>query len=174
MPNYLRRLVDFASQKEANRPRRFDGVTADGRVVLTDLRGRREARLPEASTKSETLGDDPLAIYKPPGAKQVDAAKAMDNFTGWTYAAVNAVASEAANIQLRLYKISGDDHEEQDDHPLLDLLESVNENMTGTELKYTLFAHLELTGNFYALLDGVRDNRTPPRAMYPLNPRRCT
>jgi hypothetical protein len=57
------------------------------------------------------MGDDPLAIYKPTGAKSVDAAKAMGNFTGWTFAAVNAIASEVANIQLRLYKVTGDDHE---------------------------------------------------------------
>src|SRR5713226_2037985 len=73
--------------------------------------------------------DDPLAIYKPTGAKHVDAAKAMGNFTGWTYAAVNAIAGEVSNIQLRLYQIKGDDHEEQDTHPLLELLEGVNEHM---------------------------------------------
>jgi HK97 family phage portal protein len=113
-----------------------------------------------------------MAIYKPSGSKAVDAAKAMANFTGWTYAAVNAIASEVANIQLRLYQVSGDDHEEQEDHPLLELLEGVNEHMTGIELKYVTMSHLELTGNCYWLLDGVRDEKTPPRAIYPLNPGR--
>ena len=158
--------------KDADRPRRLEGVTAEGRVVLTDFRGRREARFPEASTKSETLGADPLAIYKPSGAKSVDAAKAMANFTGWTYAAVNAIASEVANIQLRLYQVTGDDHEEQSDHPLLDLLDAPNEHMTGIELKYTMMAHLELTGNFYGLLEGVSDAMGQPRAIHPLNPGR--
>jgi phage portal protein BeeE len=69
-------------------------------------------------------------------------------------------------------KLKGDDHEEQSDRPLLDLLEGVNENMPGIELKYTLMAHLELTGNSYWLLDGVRDDTTPPTAIYPLNPGR--
>ena len=36
----------------------------------------------------------------------------MGNFTGWTFAAVNAIASEVANIQFRLYQIKGDDQEE--------------------------------------------------------------
>lgn len=82
----------------------YEGFKSDGSVVLRDRRGTRKAEIPEVSTKSETLGDDPLAIYKPTGAKHVDAAKAVGNFTGWTYAAVNAIASEVANIQLWLYK----------------------------------------------------------------------
>jgi hypothetical protein len=38
------------------------------------------------------------------------------------------------------------------------LLDGVNENMTGIELKYTTMAHLELTGNCFWLLDGVKDD----------------
>jgi hypothetical protein len=90
--------------------------------VLRDRRGTIKSEIPDIDLKSETLGSDPLAIYKPTGAKTIDAAKAMGNFTGWTFAAVNAIASEVANIQLRLYQIKGDDHEEQDDHPLLSAL----------------------------------------------------
>jgi phage portal protein BeeE len=77
---------------------------------------------------------------------------------------------QAKSQTSRLYQIKGDDHEEQDDHPLLDLLEGVNENMTGIELKYVTMAHLELTGNCYWLLDGVTDAISQPRAIYPLNP----
>jgi phage portal protein BeeE len=107
------------------------------------------------------------------GAKQVDAAKAMGNFTGWTYAAVNAIASEVANIQFRLYQVAGDDQEEvEPDHPLLTLLDGVNEHMTGPELKYVTMAHLETTGNFFWLLDGVKSDTDKPRAIYPLNPGR--
>lgn len=99
-------------------------------------------KTPNVSEKAEALESDPLAIYKPSGAKSVDAAKAMSNFTGWTFAAVNAIASEVANIQFRLYQISGDDQEELDDYPLLTLLEGVNETMTGIGLKYVTMAHL--------------------------------
>jgi hypothetical protein len=49
---------------------------------LRDRRATLKAELPNVSEKSETLGSDPLAIYKPSGAKQVDAAKAKGNFTG--------------------------------------------------------------------------------------------
>ena len=71
-----------------------------------------------------------------------------------------------------LYRVAGNDHQEVDDHELLDLLESPNEHMTGIEFKYTVMAHLELTGNFYGFLDGVRDETSRPRAIYPLNPGR--
>jgi phage portal protein BeeE len=50
----------------------------------------------------------------------------MASFNGWTFAAVNAIASEVSNIQLRHYQVKGDDHEEQEDQPLLTLLDGVN------------------------------------------------
>jgi HK97 family phage portal protein len=150
----------------------YEGFHSNGAVVLRDRRGTLKSEIPDVSTKAETLGDDPLAIYKPTGAKHVDAGKAMGNFTGWAFAAVNAIASEVANIQLRLYQIKGEDHEEQEDHPLLTLLEGVNETMTGIELKYTTMAHLELTGNCYWFLDGVNSDTDKPRAIYLLNPGR--
>src|ERR1700686_549415 len=70
------------------------------------------------------------------------------------------------------FQVKGDDHGEQEDPPLLTLLDGVNERMTGIELKYVTMAHLELTGNCYWLLDGVKDERTPPRAIHPLSPGR--
>lgn len=170
MPDWMTRLFPGASEKET--PRRVEGFKADGAVVVRDSRGTARAEIPSAYAKSETLGDDPLAIYKPTGAKHVDAAKAMGNFSGWVYAAVNAIASEVANIQWRLYEITDKDHEEKDDHPLLDLLDGVNDHMTGIELKYVTVAHLELTGNFYWLLDGVKSDTDKPTAIYPLNPGR--
>jgi HK97 family phage portal protein len=177
MPRILRAIGDEFnhrfSRKDAASANEFVGFQSNGAVVLRDRRGTLKAELPNISEKSETLGADPLAIYKPSGAKTIDAAKAMGNFTGWTFAAVNAIASEVANIQLRLYQVVGDDQQEVDeDHPLLTLLDGVNEHMTGPELKYVTMAHLELTGNFYWLLDGVKNDTDQPRAIYPLNPGR--
>ena len=54
---------------------------------------------------------------------------------------------------------------EVDDHPLLDLLNSVNEFTTGIELKYVTSTHLELTGNCFWLLDGIKDEMGQPRAI---------
>ena len=121
---------------------RYEGFTEDGRVVLSDRRGTKKAEIPDVSLKSETLGSDAMAIYKPSGSKGVDAAKAIANFTGWTFAAVNAIASEVQNIQLRLYRVDGEDHTEVDDHELLTLLDAPNDHMTGTELKYVLMGGL--------------------------------
>lgn len=168
--NGFDRFLSMGNQKDVARVNRVEGFTGRGEVVAVDARGSRRAEIP--TTKSETLGDDPLAIYKPTGAKNVDAAKAMGSFSGWVFAAVNAIASEVANVQFRLYQINGADHEEQDSHDLLTLLEGVNETMTGIELKYVTVSHLELTGNCYWLLDGVKSEEDQPRAIYPLNPGR--
>jgi hypothetical protein len=127
MPRYID-LIRNGSTKDTLPVNRYEGFQANGAVVLRDRRNTsKAAEIPDIDLKSETLGSDPLAIYKPTGAKSVDASKAMGNFTGWSFAAVNAIASEVSNIQLRLYQIKGDDHEVQDDHPLLDLLQGVND-----------------------------------------------
>jgi len=172
MPRVFQRVLDVYRGKDTVPVNHYEGFQANGAVVIRDRRGTLKAEIPDVAEKALGMGSDPLAIYKPTGAKNVDAAKAMANFTGWTYAAVNAIASEVANIQLRLYQVNGDDHEEQDEHPLLRLLEGVNENMTGIELKYVTMAHLELTGNCYWLLDGVNNDTDQPRAIYLLNPGR--
>ena len=172
MPAFFKRIFNGSTTKDTVPVNRYEGFNDRGEVILRDRRGTRKAEIPDVDLKSETLGSDPLAIYKPTGAKTVDAAKAMGNFNGWTFAAVNAIASEVANVQLRLYQVTGDDHEEQPDHPLLELLEGVNEHMTGIELKYVTMAHLELTGNCYWFLDGVKSDTDQPRAIYPLNPGR--
>src|SRR5690349_21813474 len=122
MPRFLAAIIQRTQNPHTTTTvpgHRYEGFTDSGAIVLSDRRGTRKAEIPDVSTKSETLSDDPLAIYKPTGAKHVDAAKAMGNFTGWTYAAVNAIASEVANIQLRLYQVAGDDHKEVDEHELL-------------------------------------------------------
>src|SRR5258707_14575394 len=142
MPTFFRALADRL-EKNTQPLNRYEGFKGDGAVILRDRRGTAKAEIPNVSEKANggTLSDDPLAIYKPTGAKAVDAAKAMGNFTGWTYAAVNAIASEVANIQFRLYKGSGEDHSEVDDHELLTLLEGFNDQITGIELKYVTMTH---------------------------------
>src|SRR5437870_42099 len=145
MPRFLRSIADIIDRKDTLPVNRYEGFKETGAVVLRDRRGTAKAEIPSATEKSVSLGDDPMAIYKPTGAKSVDAAKAMASFTGWTYAAVHAIAREVSSIQLRLYKIDGKDHAELDDHPLLTLLDGVNDQMTGIELKYVTAAHLELT-----------------------------
>lgn len=95
MPDFITRLW----KKDTAPVHHYEGFTGNGQVVLQDRRGTRKAEIPNVIEKAETMGDDPLAIYKPTGAKHVDASKAMGNFTGWAYAAVNAIAREVSNIQ---------------------------------------------------------------------------
>jgi hypothetical protein len=85
MPRFLSWLRDDGSTKDTLPVNRYEGFQSNGAVILRDRRGTQKAEIPEVNLKSETLGDDPLAIYKPTGAKHVDAKKAMGNFTGWTY-----------------------------------------------------------------------------------------
>ena len=142
---------------------------SNGAVVLRDRRGTSKAEIPDVDQKSEGFGSDPLAIYKPTGAKAVSPAKAMANFNGWTFAAVNAIASEVANIQFRLYKVSGDNHEEQDDHELLTLLDGVNEFITPSlPIGFTLVL-------FEAILEQARFNYDPTEERRALSDlaRRC-
>jgi HK97 family phage portal protein len=113
---------------------------------------------------------NPMAIYRPGGGNTIDASKAMANNRGFVYASVNAIGREIMNIDWRLFEVSGEDHEEQTDHELLDLLDGVNPDMTGPELKYMLSAHLDLTGNAYWFLDGVKNDTDKPTAIYPLDP----
>ena len=86
----LHSLFFGADQKDILPVNRYEGFQSDAAVVLSDRRGTVKAEMPEAEGKGFG-GSDPLAIWKPTGTKSVDAAKAMGNFTGWTYAAVNAI-----------------------------------------------------------------------------------
>src|SRR5579863_2398067 len=91
MPRFLDWLAN-GSTKQTEPVNRYEGFTSNGAVVLRDRRGTRKAEIPDTSAKSQTLSSDPLAIYKPDGAKSIDPGRAMANFNGWVYAAVNAIA----------------------------------------------------------------------------------
>jgi phage portal protein BeeE len=114
-------------------------------------------------------GGNQFVIERPSGG-QVDAARALLNFRGFPYAAINAIAREVMNIEFRLFSTKGDDPTQITTHAALDLLDSVNDAMTGPELKYILSAHLSLAGNAYWYLDGVKDDLGKPTAIYPIDP----
>lgn len=116
-----------------------------------------------------------FAIERPGGGHHIDPEKALANNRGYVYAAVNAKAREVQNIDFRLFEVNGDDHEEQTDHELLDLLDGVNPDMIGSELKYLTSAHLDLVGNCYWLLtdkngNPVKGDLDMPDAIYLLDP----
>ncbi len=117
---------------------------------------------------------DSMAIYRPGAGQRVDAAKAMENNTGFAYAAVKAIAHEVMNIEFRLFQVNGKNHKELEDHELVELLDGVNEFLTGPELKFLTSAHLDLAGNAYWYLEGVGGDLDKPKAIYPLNPSEVT
>jgi hypothetical protein len=98
---------------------------------LRDRGGAAKAEIPNADEQGFGDGGNPLTIHESTGSADVGAAKAMGAFTGWTFAAVNAIAREAANIQLRLYQVTGEDHEEKQDHRLLTLPDGASEKIAG-------------------------------------------
>jgi hypothetical protein len=61
MPEFLSRILYRTSRKDTLPVNRYEGFQGNGAVVLRDRRGTVKAEIP-ISTKSETLGDDPLAI----------------------------------------------------------------------------------------------------------------
>lgn len=105
----------------------------------------------------------------------MNAQKALENFSGWSYACIRAIAEELANMELELYKVGKNEDVRIYEHELLDLLEGVNESQTGYELRYLLGAYMEAAGNSYWLMQGRENSDTAkPTAIYPLNSGRVT
>ena len=105
MPKFLGQIFKTGSPHSTTMmpANRYEGFKDTGGVVLRDRRGTAKAEIPDADFKSIGMGDNPLALYKPSTAKADNAAKAMASFNGWTYAAVNAIASEVELVRtLRL------------------------------------------------------------------------
>lgn len=118
------------------------------------------------------VGDDSTAIHRPGSGKTIPASKAMAANHGFVYAAVKAIADEIAGTDFRLFEVDSDtgDRTEKNEHEILDLLDSVNDFQTGPEFKHMIASHLELTGNAYILLFGVKNFTDKPTALYTLNP----
>ena len=115
-----------------------------------------------------------FVINAPGGGSSINASRALANNKGFVYASVNAKAREVMNIDWRLFEVDGEDHVEKTEHELLDLLDSVNDNMTGLELKYLISACLDLTGNAYLYLEGVKNDNDKPKALHLLPPDKVT
>ena len=109
-------------------------------------------------------------IPAPGGGSSINTSRALANNKGFVYAAVNAKAREVMNIDWRLFEVDGEDHVEKTEHELLDLLDSVNDNMTGLEFKYLISACLDLTGNAYIWLEGVKSDTDKPKALHLMPP----
>jgi HK97 family phage portal protein len=82
-----------------------------------------------------------------------DPAEQLRNYRSWVYAAVNAIAQEAARHKPFLYTNTGQAEHEQKPlahtHPLCRLLDRPNPWLTPWELWYLTVVYLELTGNCF-------------------------
>jgi len=94
-----------------------------------------------------------------------DPAEQLRNYRSWVYAAVNAIAQEAARQRPFLYTNTGQAAHEQvplaHTHPLCRLLAAPNPWLTPWELWYLTVVYLELTGNcfWYVAPRSVGDTR---------------
>ncbi len=90
-------------------------------------------------------------------------------YKNWVFACVQARAEEVGNIQLKLLK----NGEQISDHPVLDLINSVNPSMTKNDLFEFTQAYKDLDGNafWYLARDGA-DGQGNIQAIYILKPDR--
>lgn len=108
-------------------------------------------------------------LFAPPGPAagwwQDDPAEQLRNYRSWVYAAVNAIAQEAARHRPVLYTNTGPAEHDQKplphNHPLARLLDRPNPWLTPWELWYLTVVYLELTGNcfWYVAPQSVGDTR---------------
>jgi HK97 family phage portal protein len=118
----------------------------------------------------DITGGNQFMIERPGGGVPLNAEKALANNKGFVYAAVNAKAREVMVIDWRLFQVTGEEHEEQKEHAVLDLLDAVNDNMTSLEFKYLLSSCLDLTGSAYVFLEGVKNDLDKPKAIHLVPP----
>jgi hypothetical protein len=119
-------------------------------VVKTDMVKNADGTVRKAFGEFSGGYGNQFVIERPGGSNSIDQERLIGNNKGFVYAAVNAKAREVMAIDWRLFQVKGDDHEEQEDHDLLNLLDAPNDNMSGLELKYLTSALLDVQGNTYA------------------------
>lgn len=76
----------------------------------------------------------------------------------YTHAAVSRISADLAALRLKLMKGKGSSTQEILDHPVLDLMNNPNTNMTGYLFRAQLMTDLLLAGNCYILLLGQNDD----------------
>lgn len=166
---FTRKLTMFGTKQKTGDQATFD---RRGAIIISDMEKTKKNGEIVNYRGIKDAGGSSMVIARPSGAGvTVDPAKALDAYKNWAYAATKAIADEIAGIEFKVFKIKNEgEYEEVLEHPLLDLLESVNDTQTGPEFRYTLATHLELTGNAYILFPGVKTFEEEPKSMYLLDP----
>ena len=96
----------------------------------------------------------------------------------WAYSGIYAIATTIAQLGMRLYKVDNNTGEEvdQNNHPILNLLENPNPTMTGFDLFESLVVYLESTGcgYFEAVHERLSGKIVRVNELYSLRPSRIT
>lgn len=166
---FTRKLMIYGSKQKNGDQATFD---RRGAIIISDMEKTKKNGEIINYRGIKEAGGNSMMITRPSGAGvTVDPAKALDAYKNWAYAATKAISDEIAGIEFKVFKIKNEgEYEEILEHPILDLLESVNDTQTGPEFRYTLATHLELTGNAYILLPDVESLEEQPKSMYLLDP----
>lgn len=99
------------------------------------------------------------------------ATEQLEAYQGWVYACVSAISEKVADISLVLKRrVSQDEFEMIDTHPVLDLLFKVNPLYTSYLLYESTQAYLELTGECYWWLAGSSKTGQNPKEIWVLRP----
>lgn len=91
----------------------------------------------------------------------------LDEYKGWTYACVRAIAEKVGGIELQLKRRNGDDFEIIHEGELVTLLHDVNPFMTFQDVIVATQSYLELEGNAFWWIG--RENGKPV-SIWPLRP----
>lgn len=121
--------------------------------VLMTLRSVAKALRPAKPAPARMASLFAAPHYPAAGWWRDDATEQLRNFQSWVYAAVNAIAQEAARQKPHLAQSTGQAEHEQyplpQSHPLCRLLENPSPWLTAWELWYLTVVYLELTGNCF-------------------------
>lgn len=95
----------------------------------------------------------------------------LQRYWGWLYGCIRALAEPVSTVDLKLFRVTGDDMEEITDHPVLELLDKVNNNLTFMQLVDKTIVHKKLTGEAYWYLYRVNGQIDQ---IWPLRPDQMT
>ncbi len=123
-------------------------------LFLAKLRSMmKQLRSTPSATESRAASIFASPYASSPGWWRDDPTEQLRNYQSWVYAAVNAIAQEAARQRPFIYTNTGQAEHEQiplaHTHPLCRLLENPNPWLTPWEMWYLTIVYLELTGNCF-------------------------
>lgn len=162
LTRFIAKQLNLVPKKEA------DAQTAD---LRTQLNAAVDAKLKAGIDQKDRpkLRATFLKGYPIPADKKVE--EQLKAYTGWVYTCVSVISEKVADVTLVLKKrISQDEFELVDTHPVLDLLFKVNPLYTSYLLFEATQAYLELTGECYWWLAGSSKTGIDPKEIWVLRP----